>query len=419
MTHWKRNLAIAWCTQVLSLSGFGFVIPFLPYFLQEITGMDAVQVRGWTGIISAAPALSMGLMAPVWGWTADRFGRKLMLLRAMAGGAIVMTLLSRADSLYAVLVLRIVQGLFTGTVGASGALVASGTPERRMSAALGFLSSSNFVGFSLGPLFGGIAAEAFGYRTSFLFGGALLSIGFALVALLIREPERQRRSARTAPQRTGGSMATRVVAWLRRAKTDGLLPAFGLIFALRFGRTMVIPFLPLYVQQVRGTIVGTPTVMGTIQAAAGLATALAGVTVARLGDSMSRGRLIIVLLLAATVAATPLAFMSRLGWFTALYVLTTFCLGGVEPNVQSVLSSRTERDRRGLLFGIQTLVGNTGWVVGPLMGGWVSVHLGIRSVFLTTAGVFGITVAIGTYRYARSRFTDGDSRRRAYRSAGR
>ena len=419
MTHWKRNLAIAWCTQVLSLSGFGFVIPFLPYFLQEITGMDAVQVRGWTGIISAAPALSMGLMAPVWGWTADRFGRKLMLLRAMAGGAIVMTLMARATSLYAVLVLRIVQGLFSGTVGASGALVASGTPERRMSAALGFLSSSNFVGFSLGPLFGGIAAEAFGYRTSFLFGGALLSIGFALVALLIREPERQRRSARTVPQRTGGSMATRVVAWLRRAKADGLLPAFGLIFALRFGRTMVIPFLPLFVQQVRGTIVGTPTVMGTIQAAAGIATALAGVTVARLGDRMSRGRLIIVLLLAATVAATPLAFMNRLGWFTALYVLTTFCLGGVEPNVQSELSSRTERDRRGLLFGIQTLVGNTGWVVGPLMGGWVSVHLGIRSVFLTTAGVFGITVAIGTYRYARSRFTDGDSRRRAYRTAGR
>ena len=105
-----------------------------------------MQVRGWTGIIAAAPAFSMGLMAPVWGWTADRFGRKLMLLRAMAGGAIVMVLMARASSLHAVLVLRIVQGLLSGTIGASAALVAVGTPERHMSSALGFLSSSNFFG---------------------------------------------------------------------------------------------------------------------------------------------------------------------------------------------------------------------------------------------------------------------------------
>ena len=399
MTYWKRNLAFTWCAQVLSLSGFGFVIPFLPYFLQEITGMDAVQVRGWTGIIAAAPAFSMGLMAPVWGWTADRFGRKLMLLRAMAGGAIVMLLMARASSLHAVLVLRIVQGLLSGTIGASAALVAAGTPERHMSSALGFLSSSNFVGVSFGPLFGGIAGEAFGYRTSFLLGGALLAIGFVLVALLIREPERRRPANTPSDRPRRSTTAARVTSWFGRARRAGLLPAFTLIFVLRFSRTMVIPFLPLFVQQVRGTIDGAPSIMGTIQAAAGLATALAGVTVARLGDRMSRGRLIVVLLFASSVTALPLAFLNDLGWFTALYVLTTFAIGGVEPNVQSALSAKTERDRRGLLFGIQTLIGNAGWVFGPLVGGWISLHFGIGSVFLMTAAVLGVTMAIGTCRY--------------------
>ena len=400
MSYWKRNLAFTWCAQVLSLSGFGFVIPFLPYFLQEITGMDEVQVRGWTGIIAAAPALSMGLMAPVWGWTADRFGCKLMLLRAMAGGAIVMVLMARASGLYAVLVLRIVQGLLSGTIGASAALVASGTPEHRMSAALGFLSSSNFVGFSCGPLFGGIAAEAFGYRTSFLLGGALLAIGFILVVVLIREPERRRRSAAPEPDRPRhGTIAARVTAWFGRARKAGLVPAFVLIFVLRFSSTMVVPFLPLFVQQVRGTIEGAPSIMGAIQAAAGLATALAGVTVARLGDRVSRGRLIVVLLLASSITVTPLAFLNDLSWFTALYVLTMFTIGGVEPNVQSALSIKTERDRRGLSFGIQTLIGNTGWVIGPLVGGWISLHFGIRSVFLTTAGVLGVTMVVGAYQY--------------------
>ena len=228
----------------------------------------------------------------------------------------------------------------------------------------------------------------------------MLAIGFILVAVLIREPERRRRSDAPPPDRSRhGTIAARVIAWFGRARKAGLVPAFVLIFVLRFSSTMVVPFLPLFVQQVRGTIEGAPSIMGAIQAAAGLATALAGVTVARLGDRVSRGRLIVVLLLASSITVTPLAFLNDLGWFTALYVLTMFTIGGVEPNVQSALSIKTERDRRGLSFGIQTLIGNTGWVIGPLVGGWISLHFGIRSVFLTTAGVLGVTMMVGAYQY--------------------
>ena len=293
-----------------------------------------------------------------------------MLLRAMAGGAIVMVLMARASSLHAVLVLRIVQGLLSGTIGASAALVASGTPEHRMSAALGFLSSSNFHRGLVWTAVRRNRGRSVRLSHQLSSGGVLLAIGFVLVALLIREPERRRRPADTPSDRPRhGITAARITAWFGRARRAGLVPAFTLIFVLRFSRTMVIPFLPLFVQQVRGTIDGAPSIMGTIQAAAGLATALAGVTVARLGDRMSRGRLIVVLLLAGSITVTPLAFLNHLGWFTALYVLTTFAIGGIEPNVQSALSIKTERDRRGVLFGIQTLIGNTGWVFGPLVGG--------------------------------------------------
>ena len=64
--------------------------------------------------------------------------------------------------------------------------------------------------------------------------------------------------------------------------------------------------------------------------------------------------------------------LSLSGFGFVIPFLPTFAIGGVEPNVQSALSAKTERDRRGLLFGIQTLVGNAGWVFGPLVGGFHS-----------------------------------------------
>lgn len=410
MALWKRNLAIAWVTQVLSLSGFGFVIPFLPYYLQQVGGLSEAQMTAWAGYVSSAPALTMALMAPVWGHVADRFGRKLMLLRAMGAGAILMALMGYAQTPWAVVGLRAMQGLFTGTIGASAALVSSGTPEHRMGSALGFLSSSTFVGLSLGPMFGGIAAETVGYRATFLIGGVILAIGFILVVTLISEPEGLRVARRTAtparaaagdPQPVARRRLRERLAAMPRRTLHFILLLFGLIFALRFVRTLAMPFLPLHVQQIRGTIVGTPSVMGLIQAAAGLATAIAGVTIGRLGDRMSRATLIVVLLVAATAVTLPIAAVGSLGVFAALYVATTFFLGGIEPTVQSELVVRSDPARRGMLFGIQTTVGNTGWATAPLVGSAIGIHYGIQHIFTAIAGVLALTAAVTVLGYGR------------------
>ncbi|MFW5684083.1 MAG: MFS transporter, partial [Spirochaetota bacterium] len=133
---WRRNLAFAWVAQILSLSGFGFAFPFIPFYIQELGVTDAEELRLWTGVLASAPALSMAVMAPIWGSIADRAGKKIMMLRAMLFGAIILASLSLSQSVTTVLVLRIAQGLFTGTMTAAAALVASGTPREKMSYAL-------------------------------------------------------------------------------------------------------------------------------------------------------------------------------------------------------------------------------------------------------------------------------------------
>ena len=59
-------------------------------------------------------------------------------------------------------ILRLVQGVFTGTVVAAQAMVAAYTPERRSGLALGSLSAADYLGSMAGTFVGGVFAEYFG-----------------------------------------------------------------------------------------------------------------------------------------------------------------------------------------------------------------------------------------------------------------
>ncbi len=62
---WKKTLYLVWFVQILSLMSFSFGLPFLPYYIQDLGVVDPEKVRLFTGILSAAPAIGMGIMAPV------------------------------------------------------------------------------------------------------------------------------------------------------------------------------------------------------------------------------------------------------------------------------------------------------------------------------------------------------------------
>ncbi len=368
--------------------GFGFVIPFLPFYIQELGVTDPNEVRYWSGLVAAAPALTMGLMAPVWGLIADRFGRKLMLLRAMLSGAIIIAMMSFARSVEGVLALRALQGALTGTVAASGALVATSTPAHKLSYALGLQASSNFIGISLGPFAGGLAGEFLGYRSSFLFGAAILMVGFFVVLRNIEErpvPEEKPKGAIDAGS-GGGSPAFRV--------TRSVVGLFALIFLMRFLMTMIIPFLPLYVQQIRGSIEGSAMVAGSLSGLTAAATAAAGLTVVRLGDRTGPARLSAVLALAGAVLSLPIFWIHALLPFGALLTAASYFYGGITPLIQSALTVRVSAARRGLLFGVLTMVGNAGWFLAPLVGSAIAIHLSINHIFLLFAAILLIAAVI-------------------------
>ncbi len=383
MQLWRRNLYAVWFTQLFSLIGFGFGLPFIPFYIQEMGITDPVALKFWTGLLTAMPGVALAVMAPVWGYLADKFGKKLMLARAMMGAAIVLAGLGLSRSIYAVFIFRILQGAITGTVTSSSALVATGTPVKKLSYALGFLSLSTFIGYSLGPAIGGIIAEYFGYRMSFFIGSAILITGFFLVILIIKEPE----------QDIEGKNRTQEAPANRKLKliTPSIIALFIILFFMRMSRTLPTPFLPLYIQELRGTIEGSASITGLLSGGIGLVSALSGLTLARLGDSMDRSKLLYIL---SGIGAVVSLSSNVLGGVSGLFIslmLTYFFIGGIEPLVMSLTSEKVPSANRGFLFGIQTMVGSTAWFISPVLGSFISINLSLDYILVFFTILLSIT----------------------------
>ncbi len=405
MEPWKKNLYILWVAQVFSLMGFGFALPFIPFYFQELGVTEPDRLRILVGVSSALPAALMGVMALVWGALSDKIGRKLMILRALLAGALIIGGLGLAKNVETVLVLRAAQGLLTGTMTAAVTLVAAGTPRHRLSYALGLIASSNFIGFSFGPFVGGFTAEFLGYRISFFIGSALLFFAFFLVLYGVKElgvrkhgekgvpggsvvpaeqaePAERKGSAEAAGD--GGEGNEGEAFSLKMIFRQPLLLGFILIFFMRFLRALAQPFLPLYFQEMIGRLEGASAITGTVTGLVGLATAAAGITLSRLGDTHDKITLVQIFIFIAAFVSFPLFLVRGLIPFTLFLVVTQFFMGGIEPLLHSILGVHTPPERRGIVFGIQTFIGSMGWFLSPLVGSTISVSLGIRYIFLSS-----------------------------------
>lgn len=374
MERWKVNLYTVWFSQVLSIMSFSFGIPFIPFYIQELGVVQPDSLKIYTGLLSMAPAVTMAVMAPIWGLAADRWGRKLMLLRAMICASVIIGLMGAVSNVNQLVVLRFIQGIFTGTVAASAALVVSATPSNRLTYALGFMSSSTFIGASAGPIIGGFIADIVGYRSSFLIGGVLMLLDFMLVLVLVKEVK-----------------APKPVPEIKKAgKTPGfsffsmtILSVLFIIFVIRVSRAVFSPYLPLYVQELRSAAGGVVKITGLINGVTGLATALAGLTLSRLGDRYDKLKLLKVFFAASIAASIVVPVVAgNLFLFTAVYGIFFFLVGGVEPVLISISAEKTPSDKHGVLFGIQGTVGNISFAISPMLGSAISLNYSLRTILL-------------------------------------
>src|SRR5260370_6415788 len=167
---WQRILWASWLAELLAIVGFSFVYPFLPLYIQQLGVHDRNAVLIWSGAIFAGTTIALAIFSPIWGVLSDRYGRKVMVVRSMVSGAIIVFLMIFVQNPQELLVLRIVQGMFTGSVAASQALVSAAVPRERLGFSMGLMQMSLFFVSSFGPLIGGPLDAAVGFAPTLLAG---------------------------------------------------------------------------------------------------------------------------------------------------------------------------------------------------------------------------------------------------------
>ncbi|MGI6087260.1 MAG: MFS transporter [Kiritimatiellia bacterium] len=388
MTRWKKTFTYAFLAQVLSSVGFSFAIPFLPFFIQELGIVDKAQQAWWSGVLMAATGLTLALFAPLWGWLADRFGHKSMVMRSMFGGAIIVFLMSYSRNVYELLAFRLLQGMFTGTVSASISLVASVTPPRRSGFALGMMQAAVFVGSATGPLLGGIMADYYGYRMSFQGGAAIILLGGLLVLFGATEAEPKEEEVSEEPP----------IEFKVLLKSGVFVFAILTLFAVRFANTMINPSFPLIIQEIIKTTSRLNSVAGGIMASAGLAGAVTAGLLGYLGDKFGHHQVLIVCSLGVAVTATAHAVAHTIPFLTVVHLFFGMTIAGILPSINSIIQRSTDQRHLGKAYGVSTSISMLGLAVGPLAGGYLASRCGVRVPFLA-AGFCHVMVTIIAFRW--------------------
>ena len=165
--NWKKNLFFIWIAQILSMAGFAAAIPFVPIHIRDTWNIrDERELGVWMAAFTFAGLLSYCIATPIWGILADRFGRKIMLLRAYYLNGLLFPCMILAVSPAWLIAVRAIVSLFTGTIAASQTLVVTSTPEEHHGFALGTLTTSVWSGNLIGLALGGATPCRFAMTVS-------------------------------------------------------------------------------------------------------------------------------------------------------------------------------------------------------------------------------------------------------------
>src|ERR1035437_561143 len=240
LESWKKNLLIICIAEFTVLMGFGFCMPFIPLYIQQLGNYTPEQASLWAGIATGGSGIAMFLSAPLWGLVADRFGRKPMVLRAQFGAGLVVALMGLSTSILQVSGLRVMQGILAGTVPAATALAAAQTPRERLTFSMAMVLLSVQLGNMFGPVFGGFMADHFSIKLTFFIAAALLVSGGFAVLFLVKE-----KFVRPEQGKAGTLKDMFHLAFSRQ-----MLPLLIVMCAINIGPQMIGPIIPLLINSI-------------------------------------------------------------------------------------------------------------------------------------------------------------------------
>ena len=179
----RRLLSFVFVTAAFNSIGFGIILPVMPDLLAEVTGASVADAAAWGGWLLFVYALMQFVFGPIMGNLSDRFGRRPVLLVAIAAVGADYVLMGWAPTVAWLFLGRLIAGAAGATFTITNAYVADISSAKDRPANMALMGAAFGVGFILGPAVGGLLGE-YGTRVPF-YGAAAFSVANFLWGLLV------------------------------------------------------------------------------------------------------------------------------------------------------------------------------------------------------------------------------------------
>ena len=388
---WITVLTIFAITSIIETIGISQIIAFLPLDLKTM-GLPQSAIPGWVGLLNAAIFLFGLPLVPLWGVFADKYSRKLVIVRSAVVETLVFALLALSRRPWELAASLLLVGFQLGNTGVMLAAIRDVTPRARIGTAIAIFGATSPIGFAAGPALGGLLLDHFHtsiaavYALSSALSGAsaaMLTVGLREIrpAVVPREP-------------------TLVLAYgaIRGVFTDAAARRlFGLFGLALVARMMSGPFLPLAVGRLTGGGTGVASAIALVVGAAALVGGLISPGAGALGDRVGFHPVLVASLLGAGVALAAVPSAQNLYSLAAASAGIAAFNAGASAMVFALLAVQVPQDRRSATLNLVYLPLYLAGIVGPAIGALI-VTAGLSVVFYAAAFVVWMGAALELIR---------------------
>ena len=373
MVIWRKNLYAVTAATFIGFTGFTLVMPFLPLYLEQLGLSDVGEISLWAGLsLGVTPAIT-AFMSPVWGRLADRYGRKIMVERSLVSFVVVMAAMAYVSHPWQVFALRAIQGLFAGYGALTLTMAADSAPREQTAYAIGTVQTAQRLGPALGPVIGGIVAQAVGLRRAFLVTSSFYVLAAILVAVAYDERGVLKRTRED--DRTGRVSFRNILAF------ENFVLLMVVIFGLQFVDRSFGPILPLFVGEL-GAAGGSVALISGVLFSVAAATAAVGNNLC--GHLLRSHSARSVIASCSGIAAIGVAgfLLSRGAWWLALPAAVFGAgIGAATTAAYTAATTVMPQGARGAGFGLLTTASLVGLAVSPIVSGMMGAS-SMRAVFV-------------------------------------
>ncbi|MGB9726947.1 MAG: MFS transporter [Nitrososphaeria archaeon] len=386
----------------ITMLGFGQILPIIPILLYDYLHASEIEI----GLTISSFAITRVLSQGPFGTLSDRYGRRPFIVISLLGYSIVSLLYIFASQTWHILVIRAVQGLFSGALWpVSDAMVMDICDPKHRGKVISTIQIAYNAGWFAGPFLGGVIADLFGLSATFGFSAGLSFTAFIIALIFLKETIR----VEDAPSIQQFS----IVEGFKNnfQKTFQILRKFPALknlavsaFILQTSLSLLQGYTPIFISDVLN---GTELDIGIIIGFGGVLGFIAQYIAGSLGDRYGKWLILeIGVFIAALISPTLLLIQNM---FHAYIILpTVMCCNMISsPMLTALVGDAVPSDERGTGYGAYGIVRDFSLIIGSPIGGLVlefsrnflkeTLLQSLRLLFIFRSIMLFITLSIALY----------------------